>query len=59
MIHRDGGEMQMECDGEGCKTTTETYVFFKEMLADAKADGWLIFKRRGVFKHFCSWICSE
>ena len=60
MIIKDAQNVQIECDRHDCKNITGVYHRddFSIMSADAKQDGWKIFKR-GVWKHYCSWWCSR
>lgn len=50
--------VQMCCDKEGCEETTEIYKKddFNIMMKEAKVKGWKIFKRDGIWIHFCKWV---
>lgn len=52
-LHRDRDTIHLEC--EECPETTSVYPHddFDEMIAEAKAAGWLIKIVTGRYEHFC------
>ena len=61
MIERDAQYIQLCCDREDCKSTTKVFHKddFIEMIELARADGWVVYKKFGKWKHYCKWVHSE
>lgn len=48
--------MTMECDT--CGEIAEFDGDFKHCISEAKAEGWIVIKKRGGFYHYCSENCK-
>jgi hypothetical protein len=61
MIQKDQGKVWLTCDRKGCDNTTEKFPSsaFHQMINRARHAGWFVFKRNGVFKHYCDFLHTK